>query len=177
MSYMIDIYENNEDNSMRFLLGNNGLRPLIAVGLNPSTADDKKPDMTISKIIGFASRNNFDSFLMLNLYPQRATLPDNLDFKMDLVKHQMNLSKILDKLKQYSEINLLAAWGEPINKRDYLTNCLIDLNDKLKEFKINWLQIGDLTKSGHPRHPSRAGYSFGLSSFDFTKYIEKFHND
>lgn len=177
MSYKIDIYEHSEDNSMRFLLGTIGLKPLIAVGLNPSTADDKKPDMTISKIIGFASRNYFDSFLMLNLYPQRATFPDKLDIEIDLAKHQLNLSKISSKLREYSEINLLASWGEPILKRDYLTHCLIDLNNKLSGLKINWLQIGDFTKSGHPRHPSRAGYSSGLRSFDFTNYIETFHND
>ena len=56
--YHVDIYKVNDDNSLRFVLGTKGLKPLIVLGLNPSTADDCKPDLTISKIIGFANRNN-----------------------------------------------------------------------------------------------------------------------
>lgn len=30
----------------------------------------------------------------------------------------------------------------------------------------------DITKRGHPRHPSRAPYDFGLNDFDIESYIK-----
>ncbi|NMA24004.1 MAG: DUF1643 domain-containing protein, partial [Spirochaetales bacterium] len=112
-TYQIDLYKNSKDNSLRFVLGSKGLNPLIVIGLNPSTADENKPDMTISKIIGFATRNNFDGFIMLNLYPKRATSPDNLDVKMNSNIHAENIDAIFNSLKDINEISILAAWGEP----------------------------------------------------------------
>lgn len=174
--YHIDIYDNNFDDTSRYILGTSGAKPLIVVGLNPSTANEEKPDMTISKVKGFIKRNNFDSFLMINLYPQRATNPDELDLEIDQKKHKMNLTQIIKRVSIYEEINLLASWGEPITKRSFLTSCLNDLNNILKNQKVNWLMIGDLTKSGHPRHPSRASYSNGLKSFEIVNYLDKLRN-
>lgn len=170
-SYQIDLYKNSKDNSLRFVLGSKGLNPLIVIGLNPSTADENKPDMTISKIIGFAIRNNFDGFIMLNLYPQRATSPDNLDIKMNFDIHRENIATIFNCLKDLNEISILAAWGEPINRRDYLIKSLIDICDSVSHLNINWLQIGAMTKTGHPRHPSRATYDLGLMQLDIKQYI------
>lgn len=170
-TYQIDLYKNSKDNSLRFVLGSKGLKPLIVIGLNPSTADENKPDMTISKIIGFATRNNFDGFIMLNLYPQRATSPDNLDIKMNSYIHTENIAAIFDCLKDLKEINILAAWGEPIKKRDYLKNNLSDIYESVSHLKIKWLQIGAMTTTGHPRHPSRAAYDLGLKHLDIKQYI------
>jgi len=170
-NYKIDIYEINCDNSIRFVLGTKGLKPLIVLGLNPSTADDSKPDMTISKIIGFASRNHFDSFIMLNLYPQRTPIPDNLDLIINDSVHKDNLKAIHKILIGLDEINILAAWGEPIKKRVYLKQCLSDIFDSINGCNIYWWQIGDLTVSGHPRHPSRAAYDLGLKQLDINYYI------
>ncbi|MGI6319696.1 MAG: DUF1643 domain-containing protein [Bacteroidales bacterium] len=170
-TYQIDLYKNSKDNSLRFVLGSKGLNPLIVIGLNPSTADENKPDMTISKIIGFATRNNFDGFIMLNLYPQRATSPDNLDVKMNSNIHAENIDAIFNSLKDINEISILAAWGEPIKKRDYLKNSLSDIYDSISHLNINWLQIGAMTTTGHPRHPSRAAYDLGLKHLDIKQYI------
>ena len=35
----------------------------------------------------------------------------------------------------------------------------------------DWVSIGDLLKSGHPRHPSRARYAWPLQSFDVASYL------
>ncbi len=170
-SYQIDIYKNNDDNSLRFVLGTKGLKPLIALGLNPSTADDSKPDMTIAKIIGFASRNQYDSFIMLNLYPQRTTFPYNLDIDMNDSIHNTNIKAILDTFSGFSEINILAAWGEPIKIRSYLKQCLSDIYNSINAVKIDWWRIGEMTIGGHPRHPSRAAYDLGLKHMDIKQYI------
>ena len=57
--YNPDIYHRNTNNSCRYALGISGKNPLFVVGLNPSTADDQKPDQTIKKVMGFAQRNGF----------------------------------------------------------------------------------------------------------------------
>ena len=48
---------------------------LYVFGINPSTATESRPDPTMRKIIGFAIRNGFEGFAMMNLYPLRSTNP------------------------------------------------------------------------------------------------------
>ena len=64
------------DDKVRFILGEVGTNTIICFGINPSTANDIKDDPTISKIRKIASENNCDGWIMLNLYPQRATNPN-----------------------------------------------------------------------------------------------------
>ena len=47
MEYIIDIYETDELNKYRFVLGSISEKTLFVFGINPSTADDKEPDPTI----------------------------------------------------------------------------------------------------------------------------------
>lgn len=76
-SNKIDIYKGDADN--RFLLGQEGSNMLLVVGLNPSIADDNVADRTMVRVEKIAKFNNFDGFLMVNLYPQRTPIPDELD--------------------------------------------------------------------------------------------------
>ena len=62
-------------NKFRFSLTKEGDRKLVVFGVNPSTANEQIADLTITKVMGFAERNGFDGFIMLNLYPQRCTNP------------------------------------------------------------------------------------------------------
>lgn len=171
MKYDIDIYEGDET-IKRFLLGVKGNKPLYVIGVNPSTADDRKPDRTISKVRGFESRYGYNGFVMLNLYAQRTPYPHTLHNELDLNLHEENMKHILSKIKSEQEVSILAAWGEPILVRSYLKEHLHDLVIKTDGFNIKWLKIGELTKSGHPRHPSRAPYAFGLTDFDIKSYLK-----
>lgn len=53
-------------------------KPLMVIGLNPSTADETKDDPTIRKCIGFAKRLGFGSLCMTNLFAFRATQPNDM---------------------------------------------------------------------------------------------------
>lgn len=64
--------------SCRYLLEKKGKKELIVLGLNPSTADSVEPDRTMRRVMHYAEQENFDGFAMINLYPQRATKPENL---------------------------------------------------------------------------------------------------
>lgn len=51
---------------------------LCCVGLNPSKADEKKNDPTISRLIKFAKLWGYGGIVMLNLFGFRATQPDDM---------------------------------------------------------------------------------------------------
>ena len=173
MKYEPTIYVNNTDNTCRFALGTEGLKPLIVIGINPSTADDKTPDPTIKKVMGFAEGNGFDSFIMLNLYPQRATYPRDMHLKMDSGITNQNLKSISELLGKYKNPTILAAWSENIGIRDYLKDCLKEIFDKTKKHNVNWLKLGEFTQTGHPRHPLYAAYALKLTNFNLDIYINK----
>lgn len=82
------------DNMMRFVLQKVGAKPLVVLGLNPSTADDSTPDNTIRRIMHLAEHNGFDSFVMFNVYPLRATKPKDLPYDIDYDIHNRNLECI-----------------------------------------------------------------------------------
>jgi hypothetical protein len=51
---------------------------VMFIGLNPSTADERKDDPTIRKCIGFAKRWGYGGIYMLNLFAYRATQPKDM---------------------------------------------------------------------------------------------------
>jgi hypothetical protein len=153
------------------VLGSSGQKPLFVIGLNPSTADDKEADRTIKRVMGFAEGNGFDSFVMLNLYPQRATYPTDLDFQIDNSKLDENISEILKVVDCYSTSTILAAWGTSISIRGYFKTCIKQLFVSINHRNINWVKIGESTKEGHPRHPLYAPYALPLNEFDIENYL------
>ena len=62
----------------RYALIQEGKRDIFIIGLNPSTADETKPDPTMRRTMQIAEFNGYDGFIMLNLYPQRSTKPKDL---------------------------------------------------------------------------------------------------
>ena len=52
-----------------------GARPLVVIGLNPSTADARQDDPTVRREIAFALRWGFGRLVKLNAYSYRATDP------------------------------------------------------------------------------------------------------
>ena len=158
MPYTINTYVNSPDNTLRFVLGYDNSNPLIVIGVNPSTADDRVPDATIRRVLGYVSRNNFNGFLMINVYPYRSTNPQNLPEQMDISIHKQNLKHILEIFEKHSNATVLVAFGNPINERKYLKECFADIVKNAQQFNLKWKQIGKLTAAGNPRHPSRGAY-------------------
>lgn len=88
---MFDIYKTARNNSWRFLLGKTGQKTLTVVGLNPSTATDTQPDMAIRKIKRIVGDNGYDGFVVVNLYPVRSTIIEDLPVERDDEAHHQNL--------------------------------------------------------------------------------------
>ena len=60
--YVPDFYS-----EYRYILGTRGERPLITLGVNPSTAAPGALDNTLKSVQRIANGNGFDSFIMFNV--------------------------------------------------------------------------------------------------------------
>ncbi len=162
---MFDIYKTARNNSWRFLLGKSGRKMLVVVGLNPSTATDTEPDMTVRKIERIAGDNGYDGFVVINLYPVRATVIEDLPSEPAHEAHRRNLEAIEAFVGGLQRPCLWAAWSERIQARAYLQSARDEIIGRLKPYSVDWLRYGPLTKSGHPRHPSRVPYGLAFEPF------------
>ncbi len=157
--------------NLRYLLKKDGIRPLVIIGVNPSKATDKQSDRTMTKVMHFAEHNDFDGFIMLNIYPQRSTDPKKLDKFLNPVFHNENLNQIKQAIQTLNQPTVLCAFGDTISVRPYLKDCLRDIINVLSQVHPIWKQIGKPTAQGNPRHPSRAAYGL-FSDFDIIAYIK-----
>ncbi|WP_082309408.1 DUF1643 domain-containing protein [Leucobacter musarum] len=165
------IYERNDDNSARFLLGTEGSNPLICFGVNPSTAVPDELDQTLRRVRGYSQRNGFGSWMMFNLYPQRSTDPEGLHDAYIAELKTTNERRIAEFINGRA-LTLLAAWGEPITTRPYLRDMLADIVGITDASACSWQSIGALTTKLHPRHPSRGAY-LPLRDFDIASYLKR----
>nr|WP_288934780.1 DUF1643 domain-containing protein [uncultured Allomuricauda sp.] len=170
--YKPTIYINTADNSSRFALGIEGKKTLCILGVNPSIADEREPDYTLKKVMGFVQQNGYDSFVMLNVYPERATNPSDLSPDINLRLASENTHHIKSLIRNLENPHLLPAWGETICERDYLMDCLHEIERALQKIQIKWMKLGEYTLTKHPRHPSRAPYKTPFTSFDLKVYLE-----
>jgi len=84
------IYSKSPDNKYRYALGTKGKKTLYCFGINPSTATPEKYDPTVTRVKKVALKNGFDSVVMLNIYPLRATNPDDLPERINHDEHISN---------------------------------------------------------------------------------------
>lgn len=167
-----DIKMMAEGDSVRFALTKKGERMLYVFGVNPSTATDTQSDPTMRKVIEFASKNGFDGFVMMNIYPLRSTNPDALPQNINMDLHHKNLQKIQEIMGKTTNPVILLSFGNSIDVVPYLKGCLYDIVNILQPLNPEWKQIGTPTKKGNPRHPSRSAYSLGFQDFDIKEYLK-----
>lgn len=156
----------------RFALEQPGDNVLIVIGVNPSTADETKPDPTMQSVLRFVNTGGYDGFVMLNLSSERCTEPRKLSTAVDEPMHKKNLRIVTQMGKKYPEADILLAFGNNIERRMYLRLCFFEIYRRLSSHQ-RWLCIGGnefVTKYGHPRHPLYASPKLGLHDFDIAKY-------
>ena len=118
-------YEPHTYQPYRYVLGRVGTHPLVCIGINPSTAQPGALDPTLKSVERLAAANGFDSWIMFNVYPQRATDPNDMDRVPDRALCDENLRWLRAVLAQ-TEPTMWAAWGTLIEKRDYLPGLMGD---------------------------------------------------
>ena len=165
------IYAPNFYSEYRYILGTRGKNPLICIGINPSTAEPDNLDNTLKSVERIALGNGFDSFIMFNVYAQRATSPDDMEKQCNLLLHKENLEAFRYVLSISEKPAVWAAWGAIIEKRKYLPDCVRDMLEAGKEYGTSWYCAGAITKKGHPHHPLYLRKDEKLKPFDIEGYL------
>ena len=155
----------------RYILGTRGNHPLICIGINPSTARPDQLDRTLQSVERIAQGNGFDSFIMFNVYAQRATSPDDMPQAMNRRLHEENMKAFRYILDASEKPVVWAAWGSIIEKRAYLKSCLEDMIRIGQEYNARWVRCGAISKKGHPHHPLYLKRDLPLEAFDIEGYV------
>ena len=157
----------------RYILGTRGKNPLICIGINPSTAEPDNLDNTLKSVERIALGNGFDSFIMFNVYAQRATNPDTMERSCNEMLHRENLEAFRYVLSISEKPAVWAAWGAIIEKRKYLSACVRDMLAVGEEYGASWYCAGAITKKGHPHHPLYLRKDEKIKPFDVSTYLDK----
>ena len=161
----------NQYTEYRYILGTRGQKPLICIGINPSTARPGDLDPTLQSVERVARNNGFDSFIMFNVYAQRATRPDDMEKSLNPELHAENRKAFRYLLSLSPEPAVWCAWGNVIEKRDYLARCVGDFLTDGQAVEAQWFSAGPLLKSGHPHHPLYLKATTALQPFDVAAYL------
>ena len=168
------LYAPNFYSEYRYILGTRGKNPLICIGINPSTAEPDNLDNTLKSVERIALGNGFDSFIMFNVYAQRATSPDDMEKTYNPLLHKENLEAFRYVLSISERPAIWAAWGAIIEKRKYLPECVRDMVAAGQEYGATWHCAGAITKKGHPHHPLYLRKDEKLKPFDISAYLDSF---
>ncbi len=166
------LYAPNFYSEYRYILGTRGERPLICIGINPSTAKPDQLDNTLKSVERIALGNGYDSFLMFNVYAQRATDPNAMEKTCNQALHRENLEAFRYVLSLSKAPAVWAAWGAVIEKRKYLAECVKDMLEAGHACGASWYCAGKITKAGHPHHPLYLRKDEVLKPFDVAQYLD-----
>ena len=159
----------------RYILGTRGINPLICIGVNPSTAAPDDLDNTLKSVSRIAGGNGYDSWIMFNVYAQRATRPEDMDRVCNDRLHEANMEAfryILSHVGEGVSPAVWAAWGAVIEKRPYLPGCVRDMVTIGEEYGAHWLSAGKISVKGHPHHPLYLRKDEKTVPFDVKGYLE-----
>ncbi|WP_312644124.1 DUF1643 domain-containing protein [Hydrogenoanaerobacterium sp.] len=168
------IFVPNTYTEYRYILGTIGNNPLVCIGINPSTAEPDKLDPTLQSVKQIALNNGFDSFIMFNVYAQRATSPNDIDKTINTHLHLENMNAFKYILSLSTLPTVWAAWGTIIEKRAYLFDCLSDMIAIGKQHDAKWVSCGKKSIKGHPHHPLYLRKDSQVELFDIEDYLKRF---
>ena len=164
------LYEVNGDNTIRYMLGKVGKKTLVCFGINPSTAEPNKLDATLESVQRIALHNEFDGWVMFNVYPKRDTNFNDLHDICNDIAHKENIRIIKQYFESKAEITAWAAWGNHLYERDYLIPCFKEIYSAINSDKVSWVATG-VNKTGSPKHPLYQKKDSNLNKFDMNSYI------
>ena len=142
----------SEDRLYRYALAiiwEPSIPPQMFIGLNPSTADERRDDPTIRRCIGFAKAWGCGGLVMANACAYRSTDPAAmLNFSGDKVGPK-NTVRYLERIAALCAGRPIAAWGTKAR--------LVSVTGGNREDELRVL-MGPLdclrkTKEGCPEHP------------------------
>lgn len=169
------LYVPNAYTEYRYILGTRGVNPLVCIGINPSTAKPDDLDNTLKSVERTAKFNGYDSFIMFNVYAQRATNPKDMDGSFNEYLHRENMNAfryIMSSYEKGRKPAIWAAWGTIIEKRPYLIPCVKDMIEIGNEYDAQWFSVGKKSVKGHPHHPLYLRNNSPTEEFDVVGYVK-----
>ncbi len=157
----------------RYILGTRGEKPLICIGINPSTAAPDDLDNTLKSVQRIALHNGYDSFIMFNVYAQRATRPSDMEHERNEALHRANMDAFDYILRLSDAPAVWAAWGNIIEQRGYLKDCVQDMIALGEQHGARWFTAGKRSVKGHPHHPLYLKKDSALDDFDVAGYVRE----
>lgn len=167
------IYQNNADNTARFVIGTKGKNPLIVMSINPSIGSPTVTSPTLGTVRHIAADYGYDSWIILCLYPQRATHLDQLDEMADPQLVSENNRVIRAILSQYPDHKIWAAWGTHYHQRFYFPQLLQDIVKIADEYHETWMHYGPLDEDGTPRYCLYLENGEGWYPFDVQAFLNR----
>lgn len=119
-------------------------RTIAFIGLNPSTATANTDDPTVRRCIGYAAREGFGSFVMLNAFGYRATDPKDMKAQADPVGPGNDAA--IARVAADADL-VVIAWGTHGTHHDRHDAVLALLDGYCKPVCLG------TTKAGLPKHP------------------------
>lgn len=139
----------SEDRQYRYALWRiwNEDKPLIMfIGLNPSTANERKDDATIRRIIRFTGEWGYGGFYMMNLFAFVTPYP----FKLIEAPDPIGLNDMwLENISTFCQ-SIIFAWGAFGDPKGH--DIIRNRAEIVKNRFSNAFCLGK-TKNGHPAHP------------------------
>lgn len=164
------IYQNSPDNRYRYVLGTKGNNPLIVMSINPSVGSPTQDSSTVGTVRHIAADYGYDSWIILCLYPERATHLNELTEIADPAQIKKNNEVIREVLSKWPNHKIWAAWGTHYFDRFYFPQCLQDIVNIADEFHDTWVHYGPLDDNDTPRYclyldPGEGFYPFDVKQF------------
>ena len=163
-----------KDTEKRFLLGKEGkTAELLAIGVNPNTANEESLDPTAQNIETIAHNNSCDGWWLINLYPLRTPKPELLPKVEDADLTKLNLSVIEEFLQENKRIKkVLCCWGDNVDYFSYLSGNAQKIIGLINSFSV---PVYCLAKTAR-KNPYHAGpravnrYLGGVNNVELKEY-------
>ena len=147
-------------------------KEILVIMLNPSTANENKPDPTCKALMNLCDWNGYNFITICNLFSLRTPNPSKLNDNIDEANDTQNNDKLRLCIGQFDEV--LCAWGnaKKIKERaKYLTR-VYKVEDMLNGKKLKKIGKG-LVDNRFPYHPY--SFCFKRSADKYKVQFEDFH--
>ena len=150
----------SDDRKYRYALWrvwSSNTKPLMAIGLNPSIASERKDDPTVTRLIARAYQSKYGGLFMANLYAFISTNPESLLNKDDAVGEFTDY--YIKEMIRLSEIQL-CGWGsfKPVIYRA----------PAVYKMLTNPVCLG-INADGNPHHPLYIAYDVPMIPYRILK--------
>lgn len=149
--------------------GTRGEKPLVCIGINPSTAE---PSLEPYASVGGArgEKQRLRQLPHVQRLCPAATRPNDMERVCNEALHRANMEAFDYILSLSEQPAVWAAWGNIIEQRAYLKDCLADMIAIGERHGARWYTAGRRSVKGHPHHRLPQGDQ-PLDAFDHLRLL------